>query len=93
VEQAIVGAPEFVKLRMSKLRLVSGRAVELPIANHASVPLRASIAQYAFTVSVRFSALSGCRAVKKVLCGILDQDLCRIMCPIAAFRKGFPPSV
>jgi hypothetical protein len=51
VEQAIVGAPEFVKLRMSKLRLVSGRAAEFPIANHASVPLRAS-----FTVRALFSA-------------------------------------
>jgi hypothetical protein len=36
VEQAIVGAPEFVKLRMSKLRLASGRAAGFPIAKSRS---------------------------------------------------------
>ncbi len=53
VEQAIVGAPEFVKLRMSKLRLASGRAAELPIAKSRSVPLRASIATPVFGANWR----------------------------------------
>jgi hypothetical protein len=89
VEQAIVGAPEFVNLRMSKLRLV-GRVPDRQSRERSASRVHCAIRLHGFGALFSAQRMQG---RKKVLCGILDQDLCLIMCPIAAFRKGFPPSV